>query len=90
MPGFERLDYITCSQVAKEYGKWPHEVLLSRNDTPRYVIKPHPDNPAWWVIEAESHFDVSLGLFDIQCLNFHNEEMIRQSKNPNAGSGKEF
>ena len=23
-----------CAALAKEYGKWPHEVLLCRNDPP--------------------------------------------------------
>ena len=53
------------------FGKWPHEVLLCRNDA-----------------DGE-HFDMSLGIFDIQCATFYNEELAKANKGQ-VSSGKEY
>jgi len=50
-----------CHRLASEYGKWPHEVMLARNDGP-------------------GPFDVSLLIFDIQCLEFHEKEVLAAQK----------
>jgi hypothetical protein len=31
---FDEEGYILCAVLAEKYGKWPHEVLLCRNDKP--------------------------------------------------------
>jgi len=68
---FDEKELANLGTVSKMWGKLPHELALGRNDAPTYVVKPHPDNPKWFLVEPRSEIPMAHLIFDMQCANLY-------------------
>ena len=75
---FEQREMGNLATLAKMFGKWPHELAFGANDAPQYVVKPHPENSEWFVLEPNSEIPMSHLIFDLQCAMAHASEKSKQ------------